>query len=158
MPPTEYEVEAAFLHHIARLVTWPAAVSASGSLRLCVLGQGQFSAAAETLLRGKTIDNLIWELMPPGTITPLRECQVVFIEASESRGLPHLLDRLKDAPILTVGNTEGYAERGVMVNFYLEQSKVRFEVNANAAKRSGLRLGSQLMGLARIVQSVGGER
>ncbi|MBZ0094323.1 MAG: YfiR family protein [Sulfuricella sp.] len=43
-----------------------------------------------------------------------------------------------------------------MVNFYLEQNKVRFEINNEAAGRAGLKVSSQLLKLARIVQDNGG--
>ncbi len=151
-----YEVEAAFVHNIAKFVEWPASVGAKGALRLCILGQGPFGKAAENLLRDKPIDNMVWSVVPVDTSANLRECQVLFIESSEAGNLPRLLDSLKGSPILTVGNTGGYGEQGVIVNFYLEQDKVRFEINNDSAGRAGLKISSQLLKLARIVREAGG--
>lgn len=155
-PLTEYKVEAAFVHNIAKFVEWPASVGAKGVLRLCVLGQGPFGKAAENLLQDKPLDNMVWKVVPVGTSANLRECQVLFIETSEAGNLPRLLDSLKGSPVLTVGNTGGYGEQGVIVNFYLEQDKVRFEINNDAAGRAGLKISSQLLKLARIVREAGG--
>jgi hypothetical protein len=58
--------------------------------------------------------------------------------------------------VLTIGDTEGYAEQGVMVNFYLEDNMVRIEINIDAARRAGLNISSQLLKLARIVNQHGG--
>jgi hypothetical protein len=157
-PLGEYEVEAAFVHNIAKFVEWPASVGAKGTLRLCILGQGPFGQAAENLLSDKPLDNMVWEVAPVSTSADLSECQVLFIEASEAGNLPRLLDSLKDSPVLTVGNTDGYGEQGVIVNFYLEQDKVRFEINLAATNRVGLKISSQLLKLARIVQPKGGEQ
>lgn len=154
-PGVEYEVKAAFVHNIAKYVEWPASVSTKGILRLCVLGQGSFGGAAESL-RGERVGSLVWEVVPVTTHANLMECQVLFIESSEARDLPRLLDSLKGSPVLTVGDAEGYGEQGVMVNFYLEQNKVRFEINLAAVRRAGFNISSQLLKLARIIQPTGG--
>lgn len=156
-PPGEFEVKAAFVHNIAKFVEWPTSASARGVLRLCVLGQGSFGEAA-VVLRGKPVGSTVWEVVPVTTRTNLRECQVLFIEASEAGDLPRLLGTLKGSPVLTVGDAEGYGEQGVMVNFYLEQDKVRFEINLAATSRAGLKISSQLLKLARIIQPKGVEQ
>jgi hypothetical protein len=154
--PTEYEVKAAFIHNIAKFVEWPAP-PASGTARLCLLGRDPFGGALDTL-RGKPIGRLTWEIVPAGAGTDLKACRVLFIAASESGNLGSVLERLGNSPVLTVGDSDGYAERGVMVNFYLEENRVRFEINREAAARARLRLSSQLLKLARIVREPGGPR
>lgn len=156
-PGIEYEVKAAFVHNIAKFVEWHASISTKGNLRLCVLGQGHFGEAAVGL-RGKPVGSMVWEVVPVTTRANLRECQVLFIEASEAGDLPRLLGTLKGSPVLTVGDTDGYGEQGVMVNFYLEQDKVRFEINLAATSRAGLKISSQLLKLARIIQPKGVEQ
>jgi hypothetical protein len=60
--------------------------------------------------------------------------------------------------VLTVGDSDGYAARGVIANFYLEENRVRFEINREAAVRARLGISSQLLKLARIVREPGGAR
>jgi len=55
-------------------------------------------------------------------------------------------------PILTVGETPGFAERGGVIRLVLEDNKVRFEVNVDAAHQAGLTISSRLLTLARIIQ------
>jgi hypothetical protein len=156
-PPTEYEVKAAFIHNIAKFVEWPATAPVSGTARLCLLGRDPFGGALDAL-QGKPIGRLSWEIVQAGARTELKDCRVLFIAASESGNLGSVLERLGNSPVLTVGDTNGYAERGVMVNFYLEENRVRFEINREAAARARLRLSSQLLKLARIVREPGGPR
>lgn len=153
-PPTEYEVKVGFIHNIAKFAEWPAA-RAGGSLRFCVAGQDPFGGATAAL-QGKPVGGLVWEVVPAGSRTNVRECQVLFIAASEAGNLRRLLDSLRGSPVLTVGDTAGFAEEGVIANFYLDQGRVRFEINPDAAGRAGLKLSSQLLKLARIVRD-GGE-
>ena len=149
---TVHEVEAAFVHHIAKFVEWPAELRTGDKLRLCVMGQSPFAKAA-ALLAGKQVDGRVWEVRPVDFYANLQECRVLFIAASESDNLRRVLADIRDSAILTVGDSEGYAERGVMVNFYSEQNKVRLEINTDAVRRGGLKISSQLLKLARIVNN-----
>ena len=61
--------------------------------------------------------------------------------------------------MLTVGDTKGFVDQGVIINFILEGSKVRFEIKPEAADRAGLRISSKLLQLAlRIVSAPGARR
>ncbi len=154
-PPTEYEVKAAFIHNIAKYVEWPDASRSGGALKLCLLGQSPFGNALEAL-RGKVIGDKVWEIVPANQQTNLSHCQVLFIAASESDKLGQVLENIKGDAVLTVADSDGFAGQGVMVNFYLEQNRVRFEINRDAASRGGFRISSQLLKLARIVAPAGG--
>lgn len=154
-PPTEYEVKAAFIHNIAKFVEWPVAPPTDGKLRLCIVGQDPFGSVLDSL-RGKRIGDKVWEVLPAKPNSNLRECGVLFIAASERNNLNQVLDAIKGSAVLTMGDSEGYAKQGVMVNFYLERNLVRFEINAEAASRAGLKMSSQLLKLARIVREPGG--
>jgi hypothetical protein len=155
--PTEYEVKAAFIYNIAKYVEWPAAVRTSGPLNLCILGRNPFGNALEAL-RGQPVGDKVWEVLPVQPNTNLSKCGVLFIAASESNNLGQILDDLKNTVVLTIGDTNGYAEQGVMVNFYSEHNRVRFEINNDAAGRAGLKISSQLLKLARIVAEPRGKQ
>ena len=53
---------------------------------------------------------------------------------------------------MTMGDVSGFAQHGVMINFYMEHNKVRFEINEDRVKDSNLSVSSQLLKLARIVR------
>ncbi|MCK9199662.1 MAG: YfiR family protein [Gallionella sp.] len=148
--PSEYEVKAAFIHNIAKFVEWPAASPVSGSARLCVAGKDPFGGALDAL-QGKRIGELSWEIVRVDVGASLKKCRVLFIATSERSRFGQVLEGVANSPVLTVGDTEGYAEQGVMVNLYQEGSNVRFEINLEAVRRAGLRVSSRLLSLARVV-------
>ena len=76
---------------------------------------------------------------------------MLFIGSSEKDRLERLVQAVGGLGILTIGDTEGFARQGVMVNFYMENKKVRFEINPKAAGRAGLKISSNLLRIARIV-------
>ena len=63
-----------------------------------------------------------------------------------------LVQMVRGLPILTVGETPGFAEHGGVIRFVLEDNRVRFEVNVEAAHQADLTISSRLLTLARIVQ------
>jgi len=82
----------------------------------------------------------------------MRPCaHLVFIAASEQRQLPAILRELEGRGVLTVGDTPGFAESGVVLNLVMKDQRVRFEANAAAAARARLRLSSHLLRMARMV-------
>lgn len=150
--PSEYELKAAFIFQIARFVEWPSpsAPPAGGPLRLCVLGGNPFGPALESI-RGKKVGRRTMEISLLDMHADPRECSLLFITAQSEKHLERIAALSRGAGILTISDTQGFAERGAMVNFFLENGKIRFEINLGAARRAGLAISSQLLKLARIV-------
>lgn len=145
--PTEYEVKAAFVYQIAKFVEWP---PSNAPLRLCVLGGNPFGAALESI-RGKPVNERKLEVLLLGAGADLHECTVLFVASAAERHLDRAIALARGAAMLTVGDTEGFARRGTMVNFFMENGKVRFEINQDAVRQGGLKISSKLLALARIV-------
>ena len=76
--------------------------------------------------------------------------------ARPAASLPRILSHTDSKPILTIGDTNGYAAAGVLINFYTSGETVRFEMNESAIERSGLKVSARLLKLARIVDPVNG--
>jgi hypothetical protein len=81
----------------------------------------------------------------------LKDCNILFVSSSETQHIDEVVNMLKWLPILTIGETPGFATRGGIINLTLEGNKVRFEVNIEAAKQAKLNISSRLLALARIV-------
>ena len=145
--PSEYDVKAAFVYQIAKFVEWP---PSNAPLRLCVLGGNPFGAALETI-RGKAVNERKLEVALLSAGADIRECTVLFVANPAERHLERVIALARGAGMLTVGDSEGFARRGTMVNFFMESGKVRFEINQDAVRLGGLKISSRLLALARIV-------
>jgi hypothetical protein len=58
-------------------------------------------------------------------------------------------------PTLTVGDAEGFAQHGGMINFTRRGARLGFAINRGAVSRAGLSLSSQLLKLAELVPDDG---
>ena len=56
-----------------------------------------------------------------------------------------------------LADTQGFLEAGGIVNFVIEDNKVRFNINLTASEKSGLKIRSQLLRLAKKVIKDGAE-
>ena len=150
---TEYQVKAAFLFNFARFVEWPADAfpSADAPLQVCVLGQDPFGADFEQVILDKTVNGHRLEVIHPAGVPQARACQILFVAASERRRVREILQGLASACVLTVGDSPGFAKMGGIINFVLEESRVRFEINVQAAERVHLKLNARLMTVANVI-------
>jgi YfiR/HmsC-like len=150
---SEYQVKAAFLVNFARFVEWPpqSFAAASDPLVFGVYGNGVFSAALDQAVIGKMIDGRRAVIRRTSELGALRSCHVVFLPASEINHFQEVSNGLGGLSVLLVGETESFAERGGVINFILENERVRFEISPSAAARVHLKISSKLLQLAVIV-------
>ncbi len=151
--PTMHQVEAAFLFNFAKFVTWPddAFQRSENSLIIGVLGEDPFGAVLEETIRDKTVMGKKLAVKRFVRIQDAVNSHILFLSSSEESHLPHILKVLEKNTVLTVSDMEQFGERGGMVAFTVEDQKVRFNVNVDAVERAGLKMGSQLLKLAKIV-------
>jgi hypothetical protein len=149
----EYRVKAAFLFHFAQLVDWPtdAFPGTDNSLFLCTIGEDSFQGALEGTVAGKAIGNRIIRIRHLVQPQDMHSCQIVFLGKTQSKRIPALVADLHNAPVLTVGETPGFLDAGGMICFLLEENKVRFDINLDAADSAKLKIGSRLLLLAQNV-------
>lgn len=75
----------------------------------------------------------------------LRQCHMLFVCASEAARLPEILRLTGSAPILTVGDSQGFAEQGIMINLVTVNDRIRWELNLDAIRKAGLSVSSTLI-------------
>jgi preprotein translocase subunit Sec61beta len=143
----EYEVKAAIIYNFARFTEWPADVLRGNEFPIGILGSETAQGAFQKVLRGKQIGDRQVRLLRGKTPEDLQDCVLIFVADSEKAHHVTLLDLYRKRPVLTIGETEGFAASGGILNFYLEATKVKFEINPDAAARAGLKV-TKLIGVA----------
>ena len=149
-PSVEYAVKAAFLLNFARLVEWPSGAEPVGAVSIAVLGADPFGASLEHAVGGKRVGRQLVRVSRAREAAEVASHTVLFVAASEMPEWARIRQELAGRPVLTVGDAPGFVERGGMIAFYLEENRVRFEVDPGALEANGLRLSSRVLALARI--------
>lgn len=149
----EYHVKAAFLFHFVQLVEWPTGTLGNdiNPVTLCTIGEDPFQGDLETTLAGKTVGTRPLRVRHLKSAEDFPGCHVLFVSSHDAARLGPLLQELKDGPVLTVGESDGFVQQGGMIGFCLVDNKVRFEINVEAAERAKLKISSRLLLLAKTV-------
>ena len=152
-PSMEYRLKAAFLLNFPNFVEWPATAFASPNdpVVLGIFGKDPFEGALEEMAGPKVINGRSVTVRVTSDVRELRNCHVVFFPASVKQKHSAIQDALAGLSILTVSEVPGFAERGGIVNFVVENRHVRFEVNPSAAQVRRIKMSSKLLQLATIV-------
>jgi hypothetical protein len=153
---SEYQVKAAFLYHFAKFVEWPSDPGGNpGPISICVLGNDPFGGTLDEAIKGKTVNGRELVARRYKQVKETTTCQIVFISSSDKKVLRPILESLIRPGALTVGETEGFAQLGGIINLTLEDNRVHFEINVDAAERARLKISSKLLNLAKIVRDGG---
>lgn len=152
-PSREYQIKAVFLFNFTQFVDWPRAAfpEDSSPLVIGVLGDDPFGSYLDDIVRGEQVNSRRLTVRRYRRPEDVRSCQVLFISRSANRDLEKALAALRGTDVLTVGDADAFAVRGGMIQFAMEDGKIRLKINVDAAKASNLIISSKLLRSAEIV-------
>jgi hypothetical protein len=145
---SEQSVKAAFLYRFAAYVEWPAAVPTDAPFVIATLGADDVAAELSSMLPGRAVAGRPAVLRTVKEGESLQGVQMLFIgkRATDPRAA---IRAAHERGILTV--TEVGLEAGGVINFVVAENRVAFEVSLEAAERSGHRISSRMLAVARRV-------
>lgn len=154
---SEYAVKTAMVYKITKFISWPESVFMleDSPLNICVAKGGSFAKPMKSLeglkVRGHTIEIITFK-----DITTVEfQCQVLVVSRKEAKDTELLLASVATRPVLTIGDSDGFAEQGGIIGLELEQNRVGFAINIEASEQVGLGINAQLLQLAKIIEQGG---
>jgi hypothetical protein len=149
-----YQLKAAFLVHFASYVDWPANAFPSDDSPIIfgVLGENPFGDTLKGLVAGEAVNGRRALVEEYKSVRDIMRCHVLFISDSERSRLPSILQSLAGRSIVTVSDLEGFTDEGGMIRFVTE-SRVRFRINVETARKANLTISSKLLRLADAVEN-----
>jgi hypothetical protein len=145
---TQPALRAAFLYNFVKFTEWTGDGS-SGPLTICVVDDTALEGALTELVGGSSINGRP-VLISRGS--RLRACHLVYLGATDQERATSILEELHGASVLTVSNGSEFVRLGGIVGLFVDQGRMRFAINPDAAQRAGLRLSSRLLQLAKILK------
>jgi hypothetical protein len=146
------DVKAVFIWKFANLVEFPEHANVSDKNKafvIGIMGETPVESSLNEMARSKKIVGKRIRVIRIVEYPQIESCNILFISEFSRKKLKDIMEVVDKLPILTIGDTEDYEKRGVMINLFLTpQNKLRFNVNRRAAKRSGISLTSKIVGMA----------
>lgn len=152
--PREYLLKAVFLEKFTRFVEWPVYSNiqdTSQSFVIGILGENPFDVNLSALFENQRIKNKPVEIRYLNSIDSLDTCHLIFISKSEKDNLKNIIKAIGKKPILTVSDSDHFSGQGVIINLFVNNNKIRFEIDEKAIQRAGFRVSYLLLKEAKIV-------
>ncbi len=151
---SEHAAKAAMLLKFLGYVKFPESSfeSPTSPLKIAVVGADPFGRGLDDAFKGKRFGAREIEIVRFKSVSELERCHVLFVPEAEAARLDRILEFYGRRPPLIVGESKDFAAAGASINFTINDKKIGFEINTDAAKRAELELSSQLLKLAKIVK------
>jgi len=154
---SEVQVKAVFLFNFAQFVDWPpeAVPDSQAPLIIGILGGDPFGDFLDATVRGERRGARPFAVHRYQRVDDITRCDTLFISRSAGDAPEEILARLKNRPILTVSDVDRFAERGGMIRFVTDRSRIRLQINPVAAEAAHLTISSKLLRVAEVITPTG---
>jgi hypothetical protein len=151
--PTENQVKAAYLFNFLKFVEWPDDPPADPRAKWVIgfVGDTPIGDELNRLVEGKNVLGRDLQVKKFQDSDNLRGCNILFISESEKKRLPSILTALRGSSVLTVADMDNFIGGGGMIQFMVEDARVRVAIDVGATSRAHLKVSSKLLALARVV-------
>jgi hypothetical protein len=149
---SESSVKAAFLYKFANYIEWPPAAFATPAspMVIGVVGADEIGAELDRIVPGRAVNGHPVSVKRVREGDPLRGIHLLFIGKGQG-SLAQLLRSAQGQSVLTVTETDRGLEMGSAINFVPAGERIAFEVSLEAAEKSGHRISSRMLSVARRV-------
>jgi hypothetical protein len=150
---SDQEVKAALLFRVSKFIEWPTTAfsDAKAPFVMCVVGSESrlraFQALQSKVLNGRPVA----VRRVTGDMLDLGQCHAAFFPDDSDADVDYAFSKLRDAPVLTVGESDAFIHRGGTLAFVTRDQRVQFTIHLAASKRAHLSVSSQLLQLATVV-------
>ncbi len=149
----EYDLKAVFLYKFGRYVQWPddSAGTSDETFIIGILGPDPFGKALDYIAATQTIDGSKIVVYRWRNVSEIGPCHILFLPRTlDARTQRAAIEAASQRHVLLVGETPGFCQQGGVINFFIAENNVKFEISLKAAQRQKLTISSALLKLAKL--------
>ncbi len=151
----EYLLKAGYIEKIIHFIEWPEIQNNNDSIfKIDVFGDEKFNYALGEIFNKVNAKDKKVKIRTVKNIEDITACQMLVISKIKQGDLNKLLNYVKGKPILTISDSEGFAEAGCFINFYEYENKLRFEINQKSMEDAGFTVDYRLLKVAKVLNPV----
>jgi hypothetical protein len=151
----EYRVKATFLFQFTQFVDWPrdAFSNPQTPLVIGILGDDPFGSFLDDTVRNEKANGHPLAVERYQRLEEIKNCHVLFVSRSEANRMADIIAAVKGRNTLVVGDLNGFADRGGMIQFVTDENRIHLRINRAAAKAANLTISSKLLRPATVINS-----
>lgn len=138
-------IRATLLYNFAKLVAWPDHKKA-GDFTIAVINSSKLSLQLTKKYSGKKVGDQPLLITSPSVeeVIASDNIHIVYIPKAVHTANQELIQKLKDKNILIVTEFEKGSSTGSSINFYNQQSQIKYEFDEQNGVEQGLKIGVTL--------------
>jgi len=148
----ENKIKAVLIYRFTKFIEWtPESFSDNQDpLILTIIGNDPLSKAIDAL-HGKKVKGRKLLIKRITSIEDIDKSHIFYIAQSEKERLTEILQTTRELCVLTISDIKGFSKKGGIINFFMVENTVRFEINVAAAQEAGLEVKPSLLKLSKVV-------
>ncbi len=153
---SEYRAKAFFIEKLISYIEWPnerELNTTQNPFIISILGENYFENYLEEVFKDSPVNKRQVEIRYISRVDDIGTTDILFISSSMKNVLNSIKRYAENKPILTLGDTDGYGSKGVYINFYLENKKIKLKINESKMKDAGFKISYHLLRIAKIVSN-----
>jgi hypothetical protein len=152
LEPSEYGLKSVFLYQFCRFMEWPdsAFSSPNDPLIIGVVGDDPFGSLLKEAVEGETYHGRPIRIEHYRGPRDIRRCHLLFVSRSEVDQMAEILSAVAGKSVVTVGETDGFLDRGGMIALTADRNRVRLRVNTSSLRAANVDVSSKLLRVAEI--------
>ena len=148
--PEQFHAQARVVEYLINNITWEK-TNDNNALHLCILGNTHLDSF--NMLHGKNFHNKPLYLKAINTIAGQR-CDILFVSESEKDNMPKIIEQTRNKPILTISDSNEFAQQGGDVNLFMANNQPALMLNTQAISEQKLKISSDMLKILTIIPDV----
>ena len=147
------EVKSAFVYSFTRYIDWPKDDHPKSNFVINILDKTPgLIEEFDKLSDKKLVSDRKIKIIHSNDLSQIKTSDVVVFSQSEDLSLREVQKRIKGSNVLLITQEEASSGKGLMINFYLDDGKLRFEMNRKLLEAQNFKVSAQLLKLAKIIE------
>lgn len=139
-------VMAVYIYNFTKFLEWND--NDSESFYISVLGNSKIIEPLILIAQKEKINGKKIIIDKINNMNQLKNNSILFIPGEYDSYLQTIIKRAYEKNVLTISNSKGFASKGICINFFVADDKMKFEINKKAIENAGITPNTRLLSLA----------
>jgi hypothetical protein len=141
------QAQSMFIYNFSRLIQWPAN-STSGDFVIGVVGDNEIYNSLVSFVANKRVGSQAITVKKFDDPQSISRCHIVFVGDSRISRLGEVITKLNGTNSLIITERKGMVNSGSAIDFFMDEDKLKFVINADNAEKYDLTVSKSLQDMA----------
>ncbi len=148
---TNAKYKVMFVYNFTKYFEWPQSYK-EGNFLIGILGNSPLISELDKMAFSKSAGSQQFEIRKFLSIREVENCHMLIVAPDVATPLSEIISKIKKNSTLLITEKQGFAKQGAAINFVVQNNKPAFELNKSSAEKQDLKVSTNLLSLAIVVE------